>query len=231
VPTSNEAILTDYYQKKYRSGFTTEIPDDETLTTYLNKGFTGTPKDFSRCISILQALGVQKGGRLLDLGCSWGYGVWQFREAGYDAFGLEVGKERAAFARKRLGVSAVSSLDEVDGTFDVVFSSHVLEHIANLQTTLAFAKERLRPNGLFVAITPNGSAEFRARSPAQWNRLWGFKHPLFLDNVFWQTALEGRPYILTSDFEDMDAMSRWSAVPVATVGPLSGWELLVVFKK
>lgn len=230
APTSGDGALMKYYQKAYRSGFTTELPDPETLEGYLRGGFAATPKDFGRYIRCLQTLGVREGGCLLDLGCSWGYGTWQFARAGFDTVGLEVSTERAAFARDRLGVTTVSNVAGLDRELEVVFSSHVLEHIPALENLLRHVQTRLRPGGLFVAVTPNGSAEFRSRFPAQWDRLWGLKHPLFLDAEFWRKRLAGYQYLLTTNLEDLDALAEWSERPVATVGPMQGWELLVVYR-
>ncbi|MFO7640502.1 MAG: hypothetical protein R6X17_04320, partial [Candidatus Competibacteraceae bacterium] len=78
---------------------------------------------------------------------------------------------------------------------------------------------------------PNGSTEFRARSPAQWDRLWGLKHPLFLDAEFWRNALDGMPYLLATNLKDFAAMTQWSANPAPVIGQLTGWELLAAFKK
>jgi 2-polyprenyl-3-methyl-5-hydroxy-6-metoxy-1,4-benzoquinol methylase len=231
APASPAAEDERYYDTQYESGFTTEMPDAPTLASYLQSNFVGTSKDFARYLKLLSALGAGAGQRVLDLGCSWGYGVWQLRAAGYDAFGLEVGKTRARFARERLALPVVSRLEEVEGQFDVIFSSHVLEHIAHLAPTLSFARARLRENGLFVAITPNGSDSFRARSPRQWDRLWGLKHPLFLDAEYWRRELDSAPYLLTTDLGDLDAMSRWSSSGGQVVARLDGWELLAASRK
>ncbi len=230
APIDQEGKATRFYNKGYRSGFTTELPSHEVLSGYLETGFTGTPKDFRRYIKLLDALEVAHGARVLDLGCSWGYGAWQFQQAGYEVTGLEVGAARATYAREKLGIDTATALEQIQGTFDVIFSSHVLEHIAELADVLQWCEQRLTAEGLFVAVTPNGSNSFRQRSPKQWDRLWGAVHPLFLDEVFWQNQCRSKSFLITSNLGDTDTLRRWSKARGQKTGSLGGWELLVIYR-
>jgi 2-polyprenyl-3-methyl-5-hydroxy-6-metoxy-1,4-benzoquinol methylase len=229
-PIDRNDKASRFYNRGYQSGFTTELPSHEALLGYLEAGFTGTPKNFNRYIELFDVLGVSEGARVLDLGCSWGYGAWQFQQAGYEVTGLEVGAARANYAREKLGIDTATSLEHIQGTFDVIFSSHVLEHIAELDDVLLWCEQRLSSGGLFVAVTPNGSDSFRRRSPKQWNRLWGAVHPLFLDEVFWQKQCSSKSFLITSNLGDTDTLRRWSKARGQTTGPLDGWELLVIYR-
>ena len=73
--------------------------------------FSGTPRDINTWIGVLQFL--RPGGRVLDFGCSWGYGTYQLRQAGFDAVGFEVSRPRAKFGREKLGLNIIDSFDEL----------------------------------------------------------------------------------------------------------------------
>jgi len=229
-PTDSLEQVYDFYENNYTSGFTTDLPNSEQLSKYLSTGFADTPKDFRRFLSLFNSLAVPAGSRILDLGCSWGYGAWQFQNAGYEVTGYEVSKHRALFAQEKLMLDASSSLDDISGLFDVIFSSHVLEHIPSLESLLEWCFNHLSKNGLFVAITPNGSLPFRQSHPRNWRNMWGDVHPLFLDSEFWQARLVHMSHLITSDLSDSSLIQKWAFAPDQLVGSVDGWELLVVAK-
>jgi 2-polyprenyl-3-methyl-5-hydroxy-6-metoxy-1,4-benzoquinol methylase len=92
-----------------------------------------------------------------------------------------------------------SSLLDVTGPFDIFFSSHVLEHVPSVREAIDFGFRILKPGGIFVAVTPNGSAEFRKNHPSAWHKLWGLVHPNFLDDIFYRSIFADNPIFLSSD--------------------------------
>jgi SAM-dependent methyltransferase len=95
---------------------------------------------------------------ILDIGASSGEFLEAARQAGWDTFGVEPSTDGVAKARaKGLNVvqSPAESLPFADGTFDLVHSNHVFEHLAD---PLAAAKEAwrvLRPGGVIFVEVPN----------------------------------------------------------------------------
>lgn len=145
-----------YYQDDYDEGITTQMPPIETLNEWKQKGFKGSPRDFSTQVSIVQA--VAPSGKLLDFGASWGYASYQFMLAGYDTIGYEVSRPRARYAHDHLGVKMLSSMRELSAqteTYDVIFTSHVLEHCPNLREILDTFFRVLKSEGKLVALVPN----------------------------------------------------------------------------
>lgn len=214
IPRDPVGFGETFYQRDYASGgLTTRFPDAADLNRLLDKDFRGTDKDFSGKIRVLEFLEIRKGARILDFGASWGYLTWQLRKAGYDAVGYEISEPRAQYARERLGVRIETAKERLDGTFDVVFSSHVLEHLANPQEAFGLARKLLRKDGVFVAFTPNGSeACFRA-DRVRYNRTWGRLHPLYLDEKFYRYILPNGPKLLTTreygQWHDLSEIGRW----------------------
>lgn len=231
APTSSATESHRYYNGAYRSGLTTDMPDDAKLAEMKDTGFEGTSKCFDRYIAVLRALGLGRGARLLDFGCSWGYGAWQLQQAGFEVVGFEVSEARAAFAREKMGIRAVTQPQAVDGSFDAIFSAHVLEHVPSVAESIDWSLEGLQRGGLFIAVTPNGSAEFRAKHAERWDRLWGKVHPNFLDNEYYQSKFATVPYFVTSELGRLSELSVWAGKPNQGQGDLSGWELLAIARR
>lgn len=191
IPRDSAGKGKTFYQAAYRQGFTTDMPDDETLHRLLANKFRGGPRDYQPYLELLARLGIQKGDTLLEYGCSWGYGAWQLHNTGYQVRAFEISKPRCQYAREKLGISAVDDPQAIQGPFDVVFSAHVLEHVDQLEAALNRQWAWLKPGGLMVGITPNGSEEFRRAHPKNFHKLWGLVHPQLLDDKYLQKRFRG----------------------------------------
>lgn len=98
--------------------------------------------------------------KLLDFGCGLGQNILKLPNAmGYDIseFGVE-------FCRRK-GIKATNDLDAVpDEAFDIVFSSHVLEHHPHPKTMLSDIYSKLKSGGKFILVIPHerhGKAKFQ----------------------------------------------------------------------
>ena len=187
TPTDNHAFNLSFYENKYSQGFTTDLQSDAALAELKRDNFVGTEKDYSYYIAVLSQLGLKPGAKIFDYGCSWGYGSYQFTQVGYDVVSFEVAPGRRRFGREKLSILAVDDMDRAATDlalgFDCFFSAHVLEHVPSPAQSLKYAMRLLKPGGLFVSFTPNGSRGHRAKS-ANWSKLWGEVHPNFIDDVF-----------------------------------------------
>ena len=101
------------------------------------------------------------GGCLLDLGCDDGARTVACAAAARaeEAHGVEVSARAAELARRR-GVLVTeadleSSLPFEDGSFDVVVSNQVLEHLVDTDCFVSEIRRLLRPGGLAVISTEN----------------------------------------------------------------------------
>jgi len=187
-PTEEVAENEARYQEIYDAPEVTRLPDDSELARYLSEGFPGN-LDFRARIGALRAL--RSGGRILDYGCSWGYGVRQLCDAGFAATGFEISRPRARFGAERLGVRIIDSELAVSalaaGSFDVIFSNHVIEHLPDLGKSFELFARLLTPGGLLFAIIPN----FTGRA-AREGRFWswiGQDHPIAPSHQFLGRAL------------------------------------------
>lgn len=215
-PTDSEADSAAFYQRAYSQGFTTSLPDDAELAALMAVGFDGHEKSYRHIIELLEGLGVRKGARVLDFGCSWGFGSWQLAAHGYRVKGYEISQDRARFARERLAIDVVDRLDDLRAPageadrLDVFFSNHVIEHVPSPSDTIELARGLVREGGLFIAITPNGSLGFREAAPQSWHRFWGKVHPNLISDTFWLEAFRAEPHFIGSLPSDFAAAAAWA---------------------
>jgi 2-polyprenyl-3-methyl-5-hydroxy-6-metoxy-1,4-benzoquinol methylase len=230
APTTTYEENEAFYQGSYRQGFTSDTPSEEALRKLMLSDFRGSERDFTLYIKILAALGGRPGDRLLDFGCSWGYGSWQLRNHGYEVVAFEISKSRCRYAREKLRLVAYDSLDDVqEGSFDIFFSAHVLEHVPSVSKVFAYAQSKLKNGGLFLAFTPNGSSGFYHTQEDSWNKLWGMVHPNFLDDRFYRkrfpdVLLASSPY----DYKTIE--EAWTGEKARPSLKLDGGELMAAVK-
>ena len=228
APTTSPDESAVFYQTEYQEGFTTDLPSRETLDQLKCTSFAKSPKDFTDRLMVLQALGVAPGSRLCDFGCSWGYGSWQFTKHGLQVQAFELSRPRVDFAKRELEVDVVSDLSDLQGPFDVFFSSHVLEHVSSVKDIIDLSFRLLRNGGFFVGFTPNGSLAYRNRNWKSWQSTWGMKHPNHLDDVFYRKTFAAMPYYVSSSPYNLEALQKWAKRPTQDINGLDGTELMAV---
>lgn len=232
TPTTTKEENASFYAAEYEQGFTTSLPSQHELQVMVDSGFAGAEKEYRRFISLLENMGAKVGDKVFDFGCSWGYGAWQLMQHGFDVEAYEVPGPRAEYARSKLGVKVPPDLGGVTKeSFDVFFSSHVLEHVPCVHEVIQYGMERLKPGGLFVAFSPNGSMAYRRQSPDGWKRSWGLVHPNLLDEQFYQRTFSDASVYLASNPYDADEVSDWAANGGRLTGRLDGDELMVIVRK
>jgi SAM-dependent methyltransferase len=112
-------------------------------------------------------------GRLLEVGCGYGYFLKCALDAGYDAYGIDLSPEAVAQAQARFPGRVFRGLleetPEIQGqAFDVVFASHLIEHLTEPAAFLRAAGRLLRPGGLVVLVTPNIKSLLARFSGSRW---------------------------------------------------------------
>jgi ubiquinone/menaquinone biosynthesis C-methylase UbiE len=102
------------------------------------------------------------GGVVLDLGCNNGYGSAHLALSAKQVIGADVSSRALAEATSRFRLPQLEfvrfdgfKLPFPDGTFDVVTSFQVIEHIADYESYLSEIHRVLKPSGFAVLTTPN----------------------------------------------------------------------------
>jgi cyclopropane-fatty-acyl-phospholipid synthase len=118
---------------------------------------------------VFRKLGLQRGMRVLDIGCGWG-GSAQFaaERYGVEVTGITVSRHQADAAIERCRGLPVKILLEdyrdLTGRFDRIFSLGMFEHVGvrNYRTYFSTARRLLEPDGLFLLHTIGGNTSVKA---------------------------------------------------------------------
>jgi SAM-dependent methyltransferase len=216
------SFVGDLYGALYNAeGSTTSVPDEETLAEWKATRFAGSDKHCAEQLQALRRLGA--GRRLLEVGSSWGYFVYQAQAAGFAAVGVEPGEWRRAFGVRELGVDVRPSFDFVRETgFDVVYSAHTLEHVTDPAQFLADCRRVLRGDGILAIEVPHFDLE--AMGPDVLS-IMGAVHPLGLSQSFFRTALP------RAGFSCVGLYDAWDAVPFSPMAAARPGNLIAIARK
>jgi 2-polyprenyl-3-methyl-5-hydroxy-6-metoxy-1,4-benzoquinol methylase len=114
-----------------------------------------------------------RAGDVLDVGCGYGYFMQAASDAGFRPFGIDLSESAVERASARFpgrvfrGTLSDSALPG-EQRFDVVFASHVVEHITTPVEFVRSIVARLKPGGLIVLVTPNIESLLSRVSGARW---------------------------------------------------------------
>lgn len=100
---------------------------------------------------------------VLDVGCGSGYGAKYFKNKGARSVtGSDTSSESVAYAEKRYPdddlkfvVVDAERMPFHDGSFDIVTSFEVIEHVEHYENYLSECFRVLKDDGLFICSTPN----------------------------------------------------------------------------
>jgi 2-polyprenyl-3-methyl-5-hydroxy-6-metoxy-1,4-benzoquinol methylase len=159
-----------FYQDQYEQENVTNLPREEDMPLHIAQRFEGVGRDLTTHLKTIQPRMPK--GAILDYGCSWGYGVYQLQQAGYEAVGFEISRPRVEFGRRALGVNLTSDPGELESRkFDAIYSAHVLEHIPSPGGVLASFQKLLKPGGKLFLYVPNCQGEAATRLGTRWGQM------------------------------------------------------------
>jgi SAM-dependent methyltransferase len=112
-------------------------------------------------------------GSILDIGCGYGYFVRRALAAGFDAYGVDLSSDGIREAEKHApGRVFRGTLDDVealaDRRFDVIFASHLIEHIPDPRPFIETLVPRLNEGGIIMFVTPNLDSWLARVSGRRW---------------------------------------------------------------
>jgi ubiquinone/menaquinone biosynthesis C-methylase UbiE len=120
------------------------------------------PPDREARLHLLRAH-INAGEQVLDLGCGDGWMTGEIARLGAQATGIEVAEAALERAIRRhpdiaFGLAAIDgALPLDDNRFDAVWSSEVIEHVADTGRWLSEVRRVLKPQGRLLLTTPNHS--------------------------------------------------------------------------
>lgn len=189
-PNDSEEESRVYYEHVYSESHPqVKLPSASQLKELIDRNFAGTPLDLGPKITLLKA--IRPHCRVLDYGCSWGYGTQQLVREGFDAVGFEISQRRAAYGRENLNLNIIANLEGLksspQGSFDVIFSHHVIEHLQDIRSVFEMMSHLLAKDGLMFHVLPNFTG--RLARTGEWLKWIGEEHPLAPTVEFFSNAL------------------------------------------
>ncbi len=150
--------------------FAQKIPTNEELYNYYQKytvrnDYYISPITLNRYREILHSLeSFRLTNRILDVGCGHGAFLSVAKEMGWDAYGVELSENLAAYCnQKGLNVlhGTLKKYAEKLPSFDLIFSLEVLEHMYNPNQEIQLFYKLLRKGGAVYITTPNFNSLLR----------------------------------------------------------------------
>lgn len=160
-PMPSEQEIIDYYKNLYRLdyGMTASKP----TRRHLNRSHRQARDRLALLAPVLS-----KPARILDFGSGAGVFLHHAQQAGHDVLGVEPGEQFANFAVSEFGVPVINAVWEqtdLPGTFDVITTVEVIEHLRTPVRALRWLAAALKDDGvLYVTVpdmSPNDRENFR----------------------------------------------------------------------
>lgn len=127
----------------------------------------------------IHLIATKSKGNLLDLGCGGGRILEIAKQYGWQTTGIEIDTEAVNTANKK-GLNVIQGgyekLGDFNNHFDIIYCSHVLEHVYNPKDLLVKAQRALKQNGQFILTLPNAKSFLRATFGAAWRGLEAPRH-------------------------------------------------------
>jgi SAM-dependent methyltransferase len=118
--------------------------------------WSSTPAYHREVDTLLAALDVQPGGRVLDVGCGPGAALRELRQRGACPVGVDLYAAWAGLCNERPVVRGdAAHLPFATGSMDAALLVHVMAHLGRPAQGLSEIRRVLRPGGRLGLLTPN----------------------------------------------------------------------------
>jgi len=93
--------------------------------------------------------------KIFELGCAGGWNLWHFYHQGYEVAGLDYSPSLVALGREQGLNLQVGSIPDIQGKYDVIILSHVVEHLPDVLTSVNQIASHLNNNGIMYISLPD----------------------------------------------------------------------------
>src|SRR6266498_5228765 len=163
---------------------------------------------------IVRAAGERIKGLILENGCGVGMYVEHLSPRGGKVIGLEYDFERAIEAHRKsphIINAASESLPLPSGTFDLILSHEVLEHVQDDRAALREMIRALRPGGRVIIFVPNRGYPFETHG-IYWKGKYSFGNKLFINYL--PRALRDKLAPHVRVYSEKDLQKLFKGLPV-----------------
>ena len=153
---SRKENLREYYKRSYRKFSSPVIGNPLNSKQIFNLHY---PLQGNRIEKIKKHLRLNKGKRVLDIGCSTGHLLYAIKPYVKECVGIELNEDNVKFANNKLKIKVYNKpVEETDlpkKYFDVIFCFQALEHMPDPIRFLKTIKEYLKDGGEIYMEVPN----------------------------------------------------------------------------
>lgn len=119
-------------------------------------------------------------GKLLDIGCAYGFLLEAAAARGWQPQGVELSKDAADHVKQEFGLPVFNGKLRDAGLaaaeFDAVIMNDVIEHMTDPLAEIREVHRLLRPGGLFILHTPNEASPWHWLMGSRWIHLKPAEH-------------------------------------------------------
>ena len=193
-----DSIYTeDYFQGGHHDGYADYAGSGDDLR-----------REFRRTLEALPA----HGGKLVEIGCAYGFFLDEARAAGFDACGVEVSDAARAECEARGHVVGRSIAEIADrGPFDAAVMLDVIEHLERPDEVLAELRALLRPGASLLLTTGDFGSPLARAMGKRWRLMTPPQHVWFFSPRTLGALLERHGFAI-------DRVTHpWKWVPTALI--------------
>ncbi|MBP8302715.1 MAG: class I SAM-dependent methyltransferase [Phycisphaerae bacterium] len=178
---------------------------------------------------------LRPGDKILEIGCGVGLVVAELTRLGYDIVGTDLSREAIAHGLAehpglRLEVQPAEDLSFAPGTFDVVLSFDLFEHIARIDRHVQEVRRVLKPHGSYLFQTPNKISNTVFETVAHRSLEWRWAHPSL--HTAGQLRRRMQKHGFDVEFIKMNPVNEFTVAKVRRkLGPLAGLYRRVPFTR
>lgn len=205
APIYRPLLTSNLYDYLYSAeGSTTCLPSYDELDSLKRNCFQSSDKYYGDRIQSIQSYSM--GQKLLEIGSSWGYFLYQAKQKGFDVVGVETSEPRRLFGIKNLDVDIVNSISALNGrVFDIIYTAHTLEHFCDLSTIFTSMHCLLVEKGKLLIEVPNFDyAVFGNKALS----IIGAVHPLGFSSEFFQKNLPKYGFKIIGFYNSWDSFPK-----------------------
>jgi trans-aconitate methyltransferase len=146
MSTSRQGSLDSYYDTRYAAGYLASWPRETA----------------ERVCFLVSQLPLPADGLALDFGCGTGVLTQVLADTlrGWEVHGTDISRValgEAAGTCRRCSFFTLDELEGTAGTYGLIFTHHVFEHVEDLSDTLDAVSRLLSPDGVLLSILPCGN--------------------------------------------------------------------------
>ncbi len=123
--------------------------------------------------------------KVLDFGCATGVMLDEFKKRGADVTGIELSKWSCKYAKDKFDLTVfnenIFDVELAASSFDIITTSHVIEHVTDPVAVIKRLGQLLKPGGLLFIAVPNVDSLGRSIFGKSWYYYLPDEH-LFLFN-------------------------------------------------